>query len=56
MRHWKIFDLEGLSAEGEAAREKLAAFMEQLDQQGGALRGEAGGPAGRYAAARRDPP
>ena len=33
MRHWKIFELEGLSPEGEAAREKLAAFLEQLDQR-----------------------
>jgi acyl-[acyl-carrier-protein] desaturase len=31
LRHWKLFDLEGLSPEGEQARENLAAFMEQLD-------------------------
>ena len=31
LRHWKIFDLQGLSADGEAAREKLATFLEQLD-------------------------
>jgi len=28
---WRIFDLEGLSAEAEAAREKLGAFLVQLD-------------------------
>jgi acyl-[acyl-carrier-protein] desaturase len=31
LRHWKLFDLEGLSPEGEQARHKLAEFMEQLD-------------------------
>jgi acyl-[acyl-carrier-protein] desaturase len=31
LRHWKLFDLEGLSPEGEQARENLAAFLEQLD-------------------------
>ncbi|HET9871338.1 MAG TPA: acyl-ACP desaturase, partial [Propionibacteriaceae bacterium] len=31
LRAWKVWDLEGLSAEGEQARGKLAAFMKQLD-------------------------
>jgi acyl-[acyl-carrier protein] desaturase len=31
LRHWKIFDLEGLSPEAEDAREKLGAFMTDLD-------------------------
>jgi acyl-[acyl-carrier-protein] desaturase len=31
LRHWKVFDLQGLSPEGERARENLAAFLEQLD-------------------------
>jgi acyl-[acyl-carrier-protein] desaturase len=31
LRHWKLFELEGLSPEGEQARQKLAEFMEQLD-------------------------
>ena len=31
LRHWKLFDLEGLSPEGEQARENLASFLEQLD-------------------------
>jgi acyl-[acyl-carrier-protein] desaturase len=31
LRHWKIFDLEGLSPEAEDAREKLGAFMDDLD-------------------------
>lgn len=33
LRHWKLFDVEGLSAEGEQAREKLAAFMDDLDKK-----------------------
>jgi acyl-[acyl-carrier-protein] desaturase len=33
LRHWKLFDLEGLSAEGEQAREKLASFMDDLDRK-----------------------
>jgi acyl-[acyl-carrier-protein] desaturase len=31
LRHWKIFDLENLSPEAEDAREKLEAFMADLD-------------------------
>ncbi len=31
LRQWKAFDIEGLDAEGEQAREELAAFVEQLD-------------------------
>jgi acyl-[acyl-carrier protein] desaturase len=33
LRHWKIFDLEGLSPEAEAARQQLGAFMDQLDEK-----------------------
>jgi acyl-[acyl-carrier-protein] desaturase len=33
LRHWKLFDLEGLSPEGEQARQRLAEFMEQLDSK-----------------------
>lgn len=33
VRFWGIFDLEGLSPEGEAAREDLAAFLDDLDTQ-----------------------
>ena len=33
VRFWGIFDLEGLSPEGEAAREELAAFLDDLDTQ-----------------------
>jgi acyl-[acyl-carrier-protein] desaturase len=35
LRHWKVFELEGLSPEGEQAREKLAAFMADLDAKAG---------------------
>jgi acyl-[acyl-carrier-protein] desaturase len=33
LRFWKVFELEGLSAEGEAARTELAEFMEALEKQ-----------------------
>jgi len=33
LRFWKVFDLEGLSAEGEAARTELAKFMAGLEKQ-----------------------
>jgi acyl-[acyl-carrier-protein] desaturase len=31
LRKWGVFDLEGLSGDGEKAREELGQFMEQLD-------------------------
>jgi acyl-[acyl-carrier-protein] desaturase len=33
LRFWKVFDLEGLSAEGEAARTELVKFMAGLEKQ-----------------------
>ena len=33
LRFWKIFELEGLSAEGEQARTELSNFMDDLDKQ-----------------------
>jgi len=33
LRFWKIFELEGLSAEGEKARSELADFMDGLEKQ-----------------------
>ncbi len=33
LRQWKVWDLEDLSAEGEAAREQLASFLEDLETQ-----------------------
>jgi len=33
LRFWKVFELEGLSAEGEAARTELAELMEALEKQ-----------------------
>jgi acyl-[acyl-carrier-protein] desaturase len=33
LKYWKIWDVEGLSARGEAARDELAAFLVQLDAQ-----------------------
>jgi acyl-[acyl-carrier-protein] desaturase len=31
LRHWRIFELEGLDAAAEAARSRLAQHLEQLD-------------------------
>jgi len=33
LRHWQVFDLEGLDAEGEQARTELAEFVANLDTQ-----------------------
>jgi acyl-[acyl-carrier protein] desaturase len=33
LRFWNVFEIEGLSAEGEQARTELADFMEQLEKQ-----------------------
>ncbi|HEX2807636.1 MAG TPA: acyl-ACP desaturase, partial [Kineosporiaceae bacterium] len=33
LKYWKLFELEGLSAEAEQARGKLAAFMQDLDRK-----------------------
>ena len=33
LRFWRVFELEGLSAEGEAARTELAELMESLEKQ-----------------------
>ena len=33
LRFWKVFELEGLSAEGEQARTELAELMENLEKQ-----------------------
>jgi len=33
LRFWKVFEVEGLSAEGEAARTELANFLDGLDKQ-----------------------
>ena len=33
LRFWKVFEIEGLSAEGEAARTELAAFLDGLEKQ-----------------------
>ncbi len=33
LRFWKVFEIEGLSPEGEQARTELAAFMDNLEKQ-----------------------
>ncbi|MEU6646886.1 acyl-ACP desaturase [Saccharomonospora sp. NPDC046836] len=33
LRHWRVFDIEGLGATGEAARKELADFLTALDTQ-----------------------
>ena len=50
MRHWKIFDLEGLSAEGEQARENLAQFMDGLDRKASRFEEKRAAQQARYAA------
>ncbi|WAL64660.1 acyl-ACP desaturase [Amycolatopsis cynarae] len=35
LRHWGVFDLEGLDGVGEKAREELSAFLTRLDTQAG---------------------
>ena len=32
LRYWKVFDIEGLDAEGERARNELADFMAELEK------------------------
>ncbi|MGH3498069.1 MAG: acyl-ACP desaturase [Nocardioidaceae bacterium] len=31
LRYWKVFDVEGLSKQGEEARDELSAFLDELD-------------------------
>jgi acyl-[acyl-carrier-protein] desaturase len=33
LRHWKVFELEGLDAEGEKARTELSEFLTRVDAQ-----------------------
>ncbi len=33
LRHWKVFERTDFGAEGEQAREELAAFLDGLDAQ-----------------------
>jgi len=33
LRFWGVFEIEGLSAEGEAARTELAGFLDGLEKQ-----------------------
>ena len=33
LRFWKVFELEGLSHEGEQARTELSDFIDDLDKQ-----------------------
>ncbi|HZJ05860.1 MAG TPA: acyl-ACP desaturase [Nocardioidaceae bacterium] len=33
LRYWKVFEIEGLDAEGEKARTELANFMDELEKQ-----------------------
>ena len=42
LRFWKVFELEGLDAEGEQARRSSSDFLDDLDEAGAALRGQAG--------------
>jgi acyl-[acyl-carrier-protein] desaturase len=33
LRFWKVFEIEGLDAEGEQARQELAEYLEELEKQ-----------------------
>jgi acyl-[acyl-carrier-protein] desaturase len=33
LRYWKVFEIEGLGADGEQARQELSAFLDELDGQ-----------------------
>lgn len=37
LKHWRIWDLEGLDGAGEQAREQLAGFLDRLDTQAAAF-------------------
>ena len=52
MRHWRVFETVGLDAEGEQARQDLAATLETLDARAARFvqrraEAQAGRPAGR---------
>jgi len=52
VRHWRVFEIEGLDAEGERARQDLAAALETLDARAARFvqrraEAEAGRPAGQ---------
>ena len=51
LRQWKVWDIEGLDAEGEEAREELDEFLDEPRDRRLPLRGAPGRP-GRQVAAR----
>jgi acyl-[acyl-carrier protein] desaturase len=50
MRHWKLFELEGLSPEAERAREQLDAFLDQLETRAARFEEKRAAQQARYAA------
>src|SRR3954447_10903031 len=44
LKYWKVFDLEGLDAEGEQARTELADFMAELEKQARRAKGGEAAP------------
>jgi acyl-[acyl-carrier-protein] desaturase len=50
LRAWKVFDLEGLSPEAEQAREKLAAFMDELERKASRFEDKRAAQQARHAA------
>jgi acyl-[acyl-carrier-protein] desaturase len=50
LRHWTIWELEGLSGEGEKAREHLGAFMDDLDAKASRFEEKRAAQAARKAA------
>jgi acyl-[acyl-carrier-protein] desaturase len=55
LRHWKVFDIEGLSPEGERARDKLAEFMDDLDEKAARFEEKRAAQQARHAARRTSP-
>jgi acyl-[acyl-carrier-protein] desaturase len=56
LRHWKVFDLEGLSPEGEQARDKLAEYLDQLDVKAARFEEKRAAQQARQAERRTAPP
>jgi acyl-[acyl-carrier-protein] desaturase len=53
LKFWKLFEVEGLSGPAEQAREKLGAFLEELDRRAGRFEEKRAAQQARRAAAGR---
>ena len=55
LRQWDVFEVTGLNADGEAAREQIAAHLDTLDAAGVPLRGAPAARAARLTATLNPP-